>query len=156
MAHYLIPEDVYNHPETTNDEFKQVQTCPDLLPLEDKVKNSELIIVAQVLNDGSLQVDRVLKGSDDWVHRGKIQKGTEICFDQNQAIKQVFFLASQRQGRSLEQEFVLVPTYQTILASSKIIEIVELLINDNGFLDPVNDAQQVQELNKGKKKRQLE
>ena len=131
VAHFLIPE----VSEFQQDKSSLIQTCSDLLPLEDKVRNSEYIVVAKVLPDMALEIDQVIKGNLQKQSKLQLEK-QESCFQQSSA-NQVFFLAPDRQGRSLtssEAESYYLPKYQALMASPKIIRIVEKLVMETGYL----------------------
>ena len=131
VAHYLIPESMYN--QKSENSFMQLQTCPDMLPLEDKVKNSEYIAVGSVLPDLALDVSKMIKG--EFMVNAKLHETGKDCFQQS-ASRQVFFLSpSERQGRVLDEEdkrqHYYMPKYQSLMASTKIVDIVEKLVLDN-------------------------
>ena len=63
VAHFLVPETFHQNSvktETTST-FSQLQICQDVVPLEDKVKNSDLIVVGSVLPDMTLKVIKIIK-----------------------------------------------------------------------------------------------
>ena len=122
MAYFLIPE------ESSLSKFQQVQACPDLLPLEDKVKNSEVIVVASMVEKLTLEIQQILKGNIDSSKYLKLQQG--LCLTENFAESSVFFLTAERKGRSLENKQLYIAQFQSILASEKVIEVVELLLDE--------------------------
>ena len=122
VAHFLIPEVSVLKEEN---KFHQIQTCPNLLPLEDKVKNSEYIVVGQVLPDLALEVIKVIKGAD--LKEPKLHEIGQSCFEKG-VPRQIFFLAAERQGRSLSGYFYYLPKYHALSASPKVVEIVEKLV----------------------------
>lgn len=143
VAHYLIPEtSMYSSQQDNSDSFmkkQQLQTCPDMLPLEDKVKNSEYIVVGSVMMpDMALEVAKMIKGEALQRH-AKLHETGKDCFEQS-ATRQVFFLSPERQGRSLDQHadhikgHYYVPKYQSLMASPKIVDIVEKLVFESGYL----------------------
>ena len=140
VAHFLIPE----VSEFSHQEGSLIQTCSDMLPLEDKVKNSEFIVVGKVLPDMALEVDKIIKGNLN-LQQSKLQLDKQdSCFQQSSA-NQVFFLATDRHGRSLtptDAEYYYLPKYQTLLASPKIIQIVEKLVFDTENLETPNQELQ--------------
>ena len=65
VAHFLIPEVSEFHKAESSLAIQKTTThsCSDLLPLEEKVRNSEFIVVGKVLPDMALQVGKVIKGN---------------------------------------------------------------------------------------------
>ena len=136
VAMFLVPETDLHR----NTDFLQAQTCLDLLPLEDKVKNSELVLVGSVMPDMTLTLDKVIKGElkvlqDETM---KISEAGKSCFEASPR-RQVFFLVSERQGRSVTQasasrttsNSILMPKFQALEASEKVVEIIENLATFN-------------------------
>merc|ERR1711962_252264 len=117
VAHFLIPE----VSDFQQDKTSLIQeSCSDLLPLEEKVRNTEFIVVGKVLPDMALEISQVIKGNLQLQSKLQLEK-QESCFQQSSA-NQVFFLAPDRQGRSLtssEAEFYYLPKYQALIASPK-------------------------------------
>ena len=130
VAHFLIPEPSATLPQKARENSPIVQSCQDVLPLEDKVKNTDLIVVGSVMPDMTLKVIKIIKGSS--LHRPKLPESGKSCFESTHA-KQVFFLASERQGRSVAKsnfDQIYVPKYPALRATPKIVEIVEKLVVD--------------------------
>ncbi len=126
MAHFLIPESANGNP------LQQFQSCLDLSPLEDKVSQSDLIVVAKLKPDLSLL--QVLKGRELSVNENQFalddfQNGH--CVEQSHQ-SQVLFLTVKRQSRSFDnhRQALYVPKFQAILAMPKVVEIVEQLVNE--------------------------
>lgn len=143
-----------NLPETSL--MSHMQNCQDILPLEDKVINSDLVIVGSVLPDMSLEVVKIIKGHS--LHRPKLPENGKACFE-NSAARQIFFLSTERQGRSVaehEMDQLYIPKYPALIATPKIVDIVEKLALDIGEKQPNVVAEPVLQgsLNvEGKKKR---
>lgn len=128
VAHFLMPETFVGG--SNNDSFRQVSTCSDILPLEDKVRNAEIILVGAILPNMSVEVVKMIKGQP-FVNWPKLHKSE--CFEQS-ATRQIFFLAPERQGRSVvaENEDFFMPKYQALIATPKVVEIVEKLAAEFG------------------------
>ena len=132
VAHFLVPETFHQNSmktETTST-FSQLQICQDVVPLEDKVKNSDLIVVGSVLPDMTLKVIKIIKGGS--LQRPKLPESGKSCFESS-ATRQIFFLSPERQGRSVtKQNFdqFYMPKYPALRATPKIVEIVEKLALD--------------------------
>ena len=77
VAHFLIPEVSEFHKESS-----LIQTCTDLLPLEDKVRNSEFIVVGKVLPDMALEVGKVIKGNLQLQSKLQLDK-QESCYQKS-------------------------------------------------------------------------
>ena len=133
VAMFLVPE---TDLRDRNTDFLQAQTCLDLLPLEDKVKHAELVLVGSVMPDMTLNLDKVIKGELK-VHQDvtmKISEAGKSCFEASPR-RQVFFLVSERQGRSVTRasasqtsmNSILMPKFQALEASDKVVEIIENL-----------------------------
>ena len=129
-------------------------SCSDLLPLEDKVKNSEFIVVGKVLPDMALEVGKVIKGNLQ-LQKSKLQLDKqESCYQKSSVVNQVFFLAPDRHGRSLARsssdlsEYYYLPKYQALKATPKIIQIVEKIVFDNEELPMLN--QEIQKTTESK------
>lgn len=121
VAHFLMPESFTADSDT--DSYRQVSTCSDMLPLEDKVRNAEIILVGAILPNMSVEVVKMIKGQP-FVNWPKLHKSE--CFEQS-ATRQIFFLAPERQGRSVDNEDFFMPKYQALIATPKVVEIVEKL-----------------------------
>ena len=123
--------------------MSHMQNCQDILPLEDKVKNSDLVIVGSVLPDMSLEVVKIIKGHS--LHRAKLPENGKACFE-NSATRQIFFLSTERQGRSVaehEMDQIYVPKYPALRATPKIVDIIEKLALDIGEKQPTVLAEPV-------------
>ena len=131
VAHFLIPEPSAKLPQKSRENSPTQQSCKDVLPLEDKVKNTDLIVVGSVMPDMTLKVIKIIKGSS--LHRRpKLPESGKSCFESTNA-RQIFFLASERQGRSVAKsnfDQIYVPKYPALRATPKIVEIVEKLVVD--------------------------
>ena len=149
VAHFLIPEVSEFHKAESSLAIQKTTThsCTDLLPLEDKVRNSEFIVVGKVLPDMALQVGKVIKGNLQLQSKLQLDK-QESCYQKSSVVNQVFFLAPDRHGRSLARsssdlsEYYYLPKYQALKATPKIIQIVEKIVFDNGDLPMLNQEVQ--------------
>ena len=156
VAMFLVPETDLHR----NTDFLQAQTCLDLLPLEDKVKKAELVLVGSVRPDMSLALDKVIKGNLDVQKEVtmKISEAGKSCFEASPK-RQVFFLVSERQGRSVTStaskvspNAILLPKFQALEASDKVIDIIEHLatLNAKQVVKPIQ--KDVETTTEGKKK----
>jgi hypothetical protein len=130
VAHFLIPEQIQHQKHQNDDIFRHDSTsCSSAdggSPTETlayKVKHSDLIVVASVLPDMTLSVMKSLKGGSLNL-APKLHKSD--CFEQSSA-RQILFLIPDRTGRSVSQHVLYVAKFQAVMASPKVIDIVEKL-----------------------------
>ena len=127
VALFLVPETELANGNSDNDSSSYLSrtNCLDLLPLEDKVKNSEVVCVGSMLPDMSLKVDQVIKG-DMGRRKFQISPAGKSCFEATSS-PQVFFLSPERQSRSVKDKESIdywMPKYRALVASEKAVDII--------------------------------
>ncbi len=154
VAHVLIPETSREATEVTGSSglerlnsrqyntVGQVMMCSESVPLEEKVTTSDFIVVATVLPEMQLEVNRVLKGPpmlEDAVGPLQLEESGKVCFEASPQ-RQIFFLtsapdltsssSSKREGRSFDERAItlLLPKYKTLKATPKAAEIILKLV----------------------------
>ena len=140
VALFLVPETELANGNSDNDSSSYLSrtNCLDLLPLEDKVKNSEVVCVGSMMPDMSLKVEQVIKGDLDLSHL-QISPAGKSCFEATSS-PQVFFLSPERQSRSVKQSsssHYWMPKYRALVASEKAVDIIKHLASENQALDNI-------------------
>ena len=125
VALFLVPETELAVQGNSDSRGYLTLNCLDLLPLEDKVKNSEVVCVGSMLPDMSLKVDQVIKG-DMGRRKFQISPAGKSCFEATSS-PQVFFLSPERQSRSVKDKESIdywMPKYRALVASEKAVDII--------------------------------
>ena len=138
VAMFLVPETELAS-RNSQDSYLQTATCLDLLPLEDKVKNSDLVLVGSMNPDMSLKVDRIIKG-DQGPLSIEVSAAGKSCFEATSS-PQVFFLSPERQGRSVKASNIWLPKYRALAATEKVVDIIVNLVENAAIVSPLPTLQ---------------